>query len=65
MVNRGLSLGWNAWHSKWEETVEAFGARLREVVRKVNDEYSVDGLCRELPAKVEALYHAEGGNLQK
>ena len=42
-----------------------FSARLREVVRKVNDEYNVEGLCRELPTRVESLYDAEGGKLQK
>ena len=42
--------------------MEAFGARLREVVRKVNDEYNVEGLCRELPARVESLYHAKEGS---
>ncbi len=35
------------------------------VVRKVNEQYNVDGLCRELPSRVDALYDAEGGKLAK
>ena len=62
-VRRGLT--WTLPARPWEETVEAFGARLREVVRKVNDEYNVAGLCKELSIRVESLYHAEGGKLQK
>ena len=62
-VRRGLT--WTLPARPWEETTEAFGARLREVVRKVNDEYNVEGLCRELPTRVEILYDAEGGKLQK
>ena len=27
--------------------------------------YNVEGLCRELPTRVESLYDAEGGKLQK
>ena len=45
--------------------MEAFAARLREVVRKMNDEYNVEGLCRLLPIRVESLHHAEGGKLSK
>ena len=62
-VRRGLT--WTLPAKPWEETVEAFAVRLREVVRKVNDEYDVEGLCRELPDRVDALYHAEGGKLAK
>ena len=62
-IRRGLT--WTLPARPWEETVAAFSARLREVVRKVNDEYNVEGLCRELPTRVESLYDAEGGKLQK
>ena len=34
-------------------------------MRKVNEDYNVDGLCRELPERVEKLYDAEGGKLAK
>ena len=60
---RGLT--WSLPAKPWEETVEDYSARLRDVVRKVNEEYNVEGLCRELPDRVEALYSAEGGKLRK
>ena len=62
-VRRGLT--WTLPARPWGETGEAVGARLLEVARKVNDEHSVAGLCGELPIRVESLYHAEGGKLQK
>ena len=62
-VRRGLT--WTLPAKPWEESVEGFGSRLREVVRKVNEQYNVDGLCRELPSRVDALYDAEGGKLAK
>ena len=38
---------------------------MKEVVRKVNAEYNVDGLCHELPVRVQALFDAEGGKVAK
>ena len=62
-IRRGLT--WTLPAKPWEETVEDYSARLRDVVHKVNEEYDVDGLCRELPARVDALHNAEGGKLGK
>ena len=62
-IRRGLT--WTLPSKPWEETVEDYSARMREVVQKINDEYDVDGLCRELPARLEALYSAQGGKLRK
>ena len=56
-IRRGLT--WTLPAKPWEETVEDFSARMRGVVQKINDEYNVDGLCRELPARLEALYSAQ------
>ena len=62
-IRRGLT--WSLPPKPWEETIEAFGARLREVVQKVNTEYNVQGLCKQLPQRVQDLHDAEGGRLGK
>ena len=62
-IRRGLT--WSLPPKPWEETIEAFGARLREVVQKVNSEYNVQGLCKQLPQRVQDLHDAEGGRLGK
>ena len=62
-IRRGLT--WTLPAKPWEESVEDFAARLKEVVRKVNAEYNVDGLCHELPVRVQALFDAEGGKVAK
>ena len=49
----------------WEESVEAFGARLQDACRYINEHYDVENLCRELPTRVRALRDAEGGRLPK
>ena len=62
-IHRGLT--WSLPSKPWEEAFEAFGARLREVVQKVNTEYNVQGLCKQLPQRVQDLHDAEGGRLGK
>ena len=49
----------------WEETVDDYASRLKEVVRRVNTHYDVDGLCRALPARIQLLVDAQGGKLGK
>jgi uncharacterized MAPEG superfamily protein len=49
----------------WEETVEAYGARLRTAAAHINAHFDVDGLCRALPRRAAALIKAEGGRLAK
>ena len=49
----------------WLETVEQYRARLKSVVAAINQEHNVEGLCRELPGRVEALRLEQGGRLPK
>ena len=49
----------------WRETREAFGERLREVARRVNEQHNVAGLCRELPASLSEVVLKEGDRLRK
>lgn len=49
----------------WEETEEQFEARLRRIAQKINKEYNVEGLCRELPMRIEKLVSAEGEKIGK
>ena len=49
----------------WEESVDDYASRLKEVVRRVNMHYDVDGLCRALPARIQLLIDAQGGKLGK
>ncbi len=49
----------------WLETVDEYRTRLKSVVADFNRTYDVEGLCRELPARVEKLRVAEGGRLAK
>ena len=49
----------------WEEDADAFGARLKEIVAKINKKHDTDSLCRELPERVEKLFEKEGGKLKK
>ena len=37
----------------WEESVEAYSSRLKDVAAHINRMCDVDGLCRELPSRVE------------
>ena len=49
----------------WEETVEEYGERLKQVARYVEREYNVDGLCRELPDRVAKLHERKGDRIPK
>ena len=49
----------------WEESVDDSASRLKEVARRVNMHYDVDGLCRALPARIQLLLDAQGGKLGK
>ena len=45
------------------ESVQAYGARLKEVASYINQHYDVGGLCRRLPARVSELLDAEGDRI--
>ena len=49
----------------WLETREAFGGRLREVARRVNEQHNVAGLCHELPTRLSEVVLKEGDRLRK
>ena len=49
----------------WQESPQQLIARLKRVAGKVNADYDVAGLCRELPARVEELVRRGGGKRRK
>ena len=49
----------------WLETPEEYRTRLKGAVAEVNGTHDVDGLCKELPARVAQLILEEGGRLAK
>ena len=49
----------------WKETAEDFGARLRAAADWVNTHHDVEGLQRELPARLVELRNREGGRIGK
>ena len=49
----------------WEESPPQLIARLKRIAGKINAEYDVAGLCRELPARVAELERRGGGKLAK
>ena len=49
----------------WEESVDAYGARLKACAAFVNKHYDVANLCKELPQRLEALRDCGGDRLPK
>ena len=49
----------------WEETIEAFGSRLKDVALYINRQYNVDGLCQQLPERVAMLMKSQGDRISK
>ena len=49
----------------WEETRNQFKSRIQKVVRHINAHYDVDGLCRELPDRLQKLKDLKGDKLKK
>ena len=47
----------------WEETREAFTARIRGIVQEVNASCDVEGLCRGFTKRLEELVEHKGGRL--
>ena len=39
----------------WTETVEEFGARLRDICDHINTHFDAEGLCKGLPSRVQNL----------
>ena len=51
--------------SPWDESVDAYGRRLKGVAEYINRHYNVDGLCRELLDRVAMLLQAGGDRIPK
>ena len=49
----------------WEETVEDFTERMKGIAAYINENYDVEGLCRELPDRLEELVEREGDRLDE
>ena len=49
----------------WTETVEQLTSRMRGIVQYINANHDVENLCRELPARMQAVIDAEGGRISK
>jgi len=49
----------------WKETPEQFGERMRNICSYVNSNFDVDGLCRALPKRVQAVIDAKGDRINK
>jgi len=47
----------------WQESSEEFGARLRGICNEINQKCDVEGLCRKLPERAQAVVDAEGGRI--
>jgi len=49
----------------WAEIVQDFAARLRGISANMNQHYDVDGLCRELPLRLQKLKDNAGDRIKK
>ena len=49
----------------WEESIEAYGSRLKDIALYINRNYNADGLCRQLPNRVAMLMKIEGDRIPK
>ena len=49
----------------WEETVEAFRTRLTKACCNVNTNCDVEGLCRQLPERIQTLHMKKEVRLRK
>ena len=49
----------------WTENRAAFGERMRAIARRINEEYNVEGLCREFPGRIQQLIDLGGDTLNK
>ena len=49
----------------WEETRAAYRARLKKCCDDINASCDVEGLCRALPKRVQAVIDNEGDRINK
>ena len=50
--------------SPWTETPPEFSARMKSIVQRINDELDVDGLCRQLPSRLQGVLDQGGDRLK-
>ena len=58
-----LLLGRSAPKKAWEESREAFTARLKRICEDINEPLDVEGLCRDLLPRVEKPVARKGDRL--
>lgn len=49
----------------WTETAEAYHSRLKKCAAYCNENYDVDGLCKEYPWRLQELLKRDGDRLPK
>ena len=55
----------NRTRKPWDESVLQFGTRMKALVQDINDNLDVDGLCKELPDRLQQVIDAEGDRISK
>ena len=64
-VRSGLIKSMSKVPVAWKETPHEFETRLLDVVKQINSEFDVPGLCREVPSRLDDLIRREGDRLPK
>ena len=49
----------------WEESAAEFKTRMKEICQHINDNYDVEGLCRQLPRRLQELREKEGDRIPR
>ena len=49
----------------WEESREAYGARLKRICEAINSNNDVEGLCRSFLPRISKLVEQQGGRLRE
>ncbi len=60
-----LRLSKSVPQNAWEETRDEYASRLKAAAAFINDKYDVDGLCRELPERVQKVFDRKGDRIAK
>ena len=64
LLGSGVGRRWRRRGSPGRETVEEFGARLRDICDHINRHFDVEGLCEGLPDRVQEVIDSEGDRIQ-
>ena len=49
----------------WEETLDAYHSRLKHCAAHCNDKHNIDGLCEEVPWRLEELLKRSGDRIPR